>query len=101
MRSRPIIMVMIRSSAALLLTVLVGGASLLFAQTSERGSPLPIQRILLPPETAAKELEKVQQGALVSLPLADFDARLKKLAKIQQDASKKPRLTRAHYRAEL
>lgn len=88
-----------RRTLALLIAGMCG-ASVLLAQTGG-DAPVPIQRIVLPPERVAKELERVQQGGLLLLPLAELDARLERVRRTMRARAEKPRLTRAHYSAEL
>lgn len=85
---------------ALVLSVTWAGSALL-AQPAGPSAALPIQWRIIPPERAAMELEKVQQGVLILTPLADFEARLKRTRQAAQRTEKSPRLTRAHYQAEL
>jgi len=65
----------------------------------EEGLPA-FRRQLLPPERLPQELKRVQNGVLVRLPLAEFDARVERAAKA---AARKvaPRLLEAHYHAVL
>jgi hypothetical protein len=84
-----------------LLLAIAGGCSLLFAQTGGGDSPLSIQRIVIPAERLAKELEKVQQGALLLMPRPEFEARVERARLALQAREQKPHLTRAHYNAEL
>ncbi len=62
---------------------------------------LPIQRILIKPERAAKEMDKVQAGGLVLWPLEQFETRLDRARKLLQARELVPALTRASYSAEL
>ncbi len=75
--------------------------SALLAQPGSVDAPLLIQRIVIPPERVAKELDRVQQGALILMPLAEFDVRWERVQKTLNARAEKPRLLRAHYRAEL
>ena len=63
-----------RRFLALALVAICGSA--LLAQPGTNELPFTIQRIVIPPQRVAKELEKVQQGTLQSMPLQEFDARL-------------------------
>src|SRR5262249_40132292 len=63
--------------------------------------PMPLRRILLPPNRVAAELERVGQGVLVQLSRADFEARVKKAAAAGQALKNPPRLIEANYRARL
>jgi len=92
--------VIIRGFVALLIGV-CGYAAPVLAQPMGPELPLAIQRIVLPPERAAKELEKVGQGAFLLMPLADFEARLERLRKLLPAREETPRLTEANYTGEL
>ncbi len=83
------------------LTALTVGCSFVLAQTGGTDSPLPIQRILITPERAAKELEKVQSGSLIRLPRQEFEDRVARVLQTQKTRQQKPHLTRAHYSAEF
>jgi hypothetical protein len=78
----------------------LAGGTFLWAQVGGDG-PLSIQRVVLRPDRVAKELEKVQQGTLVLVPLKDFDDRVERIRKAQLGRDQKPHLTRAVYAAEL
>ena len=88
-----------RRFLGLVLVAICGSA--LLAQTGTDDLPFTIQRIVVPPQRVAKELEKVQQGTLQSMPLQEFDARLERIRKALQARDQKPRLLRSHYSAEL
>jgi hypothetical protein len=81
--------------------VFPGAVAVLPAQDVGNESALAIHRIILQPHWVAKEMEKVHQGTLLYVPLAEFDARMERVRKMLQAREQKPRLTRAHYRAEL
>jgi hypothetical protein len=85
---------------ATLFALAVAG-SLLFAQSSVEDGPQSIRRLVIPPQRIARELEKVKQGTLVMMPLADFDARVEQADKSLKSRGEKPHLTRTHYSAEL
>jgi hypothetical protein len=64
--------------------------------------PVPIRRVLLTPERIPAEMEHVRQGALVQMPLADFDDLLRRAGRVAAGLKNPPRLIEAHYgRAEL
>jgi hypothetical protein len=84
-----------------LLTSVAGGYTHLFAQTGDGNTPVPIQRIVIPSERVAKELEKAQQGTLLLMPQPDFEARLERVRQAVQTREQKPHLTQARYSAEL
>ena len=83
---------------------LIGAAlsvSVLFAQSGDVEGPLPIRWTAVKPEDIAKKLADVQKGALIQVPQKEFEARLERIRKLAQTRAEKPRLTRAHYSAEL
>lgn len=84
----------------LAMLAIIGGGALLSAQT-DNDLPLSIQRIVLPPERAAKELEKVPRGGLLRLPLDEFEARLVRIRADQRGRDERPRLASAHYAGEI
>ncbi|VTS06599.1 hypothetical protein [Tuwongella immobilis] len=63
--------------------------------------PIPLQRLLLAPEQLVPELDRVRRGILVQMPLADWEKRLRDLARKQVEAASPPRLIEAKYRAKL
>jgi hypothetical protein len=63
--------------------------------------PLPLQRIIVPADRIAAELERVRQGVLVQQPRAEFEALVKQAADALKRGKNPPRLTQAHYRARL
>ena len=79
----------------------ISGASILFAQPGNDEPPLPIQRIFLEPERAAKELKKIPHGTVLTFPRQEFEDRLERVRRIVQARAQKPRLKKAHYQAEL
>lgn len=83
------------------LVLIALGESMSLAQPAPYDLPFTVQRIVVPPQRVAKELEKVQQGTLQSMPLHEFDARLERVRQSLQIRDQKPRLLRAHYTAEL
>lgn len=92
----------IRRGLLVAVMLLMGcGGSLLLGQPGGTEAGLSIVRIYVPPERAAKELEKVQQGALVLVPLPEFESRVERARKALQAREQQPRLARAQYSAEL
>ena len=89
-----------RLLAAGLAFVVLCGSAAIWAQPGVDG-PIAIQRIVLPPDRLAKELEKVPKGGMLLFPLAEFDARLERIRKTTTEQDEKPRLTSGHYSAEL
>lgn len=75
--------------------------SVVFAQGGGSDGPVAIQRIFIKPERAAKELDKVQQGALILMPRQEFEDRLDKYQKAIQTREARTQLTQAHYSAEF
>src|ERR1035438_2028856 len=65
-----------RLGATLALLLVLG--SLLFAQPGSDDGILSIQRLIISPARVAKELEKVQQGTLILVPLQEFDTRVER-----------------------
>lgn len=82
------------------LSVLVVLAQVEGRPPEERADPVPLRRILVPPQRLAQELQRARQGVLVPLPRADFEARV---ARAAAGASSRatPRLLEARYRAVL
>jgi hypothetical protein len=62
--------------------------------------PLPLRRVQLPPDRLARELQRAQQGTMVLMPRADFEARVQEAARAQARGLA-PRLTEARYHAIL
>ncbi len=83
------------------LLALTCGGSVLLGQPGSDESALSILRVYVPADRVAKELDKVQQGALVLLPLSEFETRVEQARKKVQARTQNPRLVRAHYSAEL
>lgn len=88
-----------RFGAGLMALMLVAAA--LSAQNADDDDALSIQRVILPPARLAKELDKVRQGALVLVPLEEFEAGVERGRKAMKGRARKPRLSRTHYSAEL
>jgi hypothetical protein len=83
---------------AVLLVVAVGAAG---GQAPRDEDPLPLLRIALTPEQLVQELDRLKQGALVKLPRADFEQRVRKAAAASVPARTTARVVRANYFAEL
>src|SRR5262245_25730512 len=87
-----------------LIVVLIGicfGSTWLLAQSGPRDETLSVRRIIVDPKLVGRELEKVQQGTLMLVPLKDLETRLERARKQMEARKLKPRLVRALYRAEL
>jgi hypothetical protein len=63
--------------------------------------PLPLRRVLLPPERVPEEMKRLGQGLLKQLPRDDFEDLVQRAARAGEAAKKLPRLVEAHYRARL
>jgi hypothetical protein len=63
--------------------------------------PLPIQRILMPPERVPAELDRVRSGVLRQLSREAFEARVQRAARAGDALKNAPRLVEARYRAAL
>ncbi|MBV9122178.1 MAG: hypothetical protein JO112_02300, partial [Planctomycetes bacterium] len=63
--------------------------------------PLPLRRVLLPAERLPAELARVQQGVLVKLPRAEFEARVRQAARAGEALKSPPRLVESRYSAAL
>jgi hypothetical protein len=63
--------------------------------------PVPLRRVLIPPERVPAELERVRQGILVQLPRKEFEARVRSAAQAGALRKQPPRLIQARYRATL
>jgi hypothetical protein len=83
---------------AVLLAIAVGSAG---GQAPRDEDPLPLLRIALTPEQLVQELERFKQGALVKLPRAEFEQRVRKAAATSAPAKTAARVVRANYFAEL
>src|SRR5947209_10245719 len=62
--------------------------------------PLPLRRVVLPPERVVAELERAGRGALVPLPRDRFEELVRRAA-AGVARQPPPRLVEAHYRATL
>src|SRR5262249_22734469 len=63
--------------------------------------PLPLRRVLVPPERVPQEMERVRQGVLVQLSQEEFEARLARAGRAVDAGRNPPRLVEARYRAAL
>jgi hypothetical protein len=63
--------------------------------------PLPLRRVLLPPERVPEEMKRLGQGLLKQLPRDDFEDLVQRAARAAEAAKKQPRLVESHYRARL
>src|SRR5262245_36565276 len=63
--------------------------------------PIPIQRIVLPPERVPAEMDRVKRNALVRIPREEFEALVRAAAGAAEAARHPPKLVRATYSATL
>ncbi len=63
--------------------------------------PVPIQRIELPPDRVAHEMERLRQRVLTRMTLEQFEALVKQAAQAKEDGKRPPELLESHYRASL
>ena len=63
--------------------------------------PRPIQRVELPPERVAEEMERVGRGVMTQLPREQFEDLVKQAAAAAAATKDPPRLLEARYRATL
>src|SRR5690606_3395640 len=61
----------------------------------------PILRVLLPPDRLVEELRRAGEGALVRLPRAAFEEKVRRAARVAAAERNAPRLVEARYRARL
>lgn len=81
---------------------LVAGAGLQAGGPEPRDEdPLPLVRIAVSPEQLAQELARLKQGALIRLPRAEFEARVRQASQALLAPKAVARVVRAHYLAEL
>jgi hypothetical protein len=66
----------------------------------EDDDPLPLHRVLIPPELVAAELKKAR-GVLRHLPYAEFQAKVRAAALAARALRRPPCLVESHYRASL
>jgi len=67
--------------------------------TPKLPDPLPLRRILLPPDQVSAELERARQGIWVQLSREEFEARIQRAAQALDSVKNPPRLAEARYRA--
>src|SRR5262249_25504766 len=63
--------------------------------------PIPLRRVLLPPERLPQEMDRVRQGVLMQMSQEEFEARVARTARVVEAAKTPPRLVEARYRAAL
>src|SRR5579872_3974229 len=64
--------------------------------------PFPIRRIVLSPERAAQEIERLGPGVLVQMPLGEFNDLVRRAARAKAaQQAPPPRLVAASYSARL
>ena len=86
--------------AALLLTAALPLGFAVFAQEPS-SDPLPVTTVLISSDQVPAKLERVKEGALIQMPLAEFTKLKSDAAKNAVDARNTPRLIEARYRATL
>ncbi len=90
----------IHSRLAMLLTVALPLGFAAFAEEPS-SDPLPLTTVLISPEQIPTKLERVKEGVLVQMPLAQFQKLRSDAAKNAVNARNMPRLIEARYRATL
>ena len=63
--------------------------------------PLPLRRIVVPPDRVAGELERARQGTLIRLSRGEFEERVRQAAQARLFLQNPPRLVEAYYRGKL
>src|SRR5262245_27985027 len=63
--------------------------------------PLPLRRVVIPPERLPRELERARRGILVQMPREEFEERVQRAAQAGDALKEPPRLVEARYRASL
>jgi hypothetical protein len=81
--------------------LVLGTAYSALSTPDELPDPLPLRRVLLPPERVPEEMKRLGQGLLRQLPRDDFEDLVRRAARGSEAARKVPRLVAAHYRARL
>src|SRR5262245_48950285 len=86
--------------AELLLSLLFVWPTTVFGQ-KQLEDPVPIQRIELPAERIAAEMENVRRNVLKQMPRSEFEVLVQRAAQARQAEREPPRLLEARYRAVL
>jgi hypothetical protein len=81
--------------------LILGTGYSVLSSPDELPDPLPLRRLLLPPERVPEEMKRLGQGLLRQLPRDDFEDLVRHAARAGEAARKVPRLVVAHYRARL
>src|SRR6266508_3931801 len=63
-----------------------------------RPDPLPLRRLLLPPERVPAEMERAGQKRLIQMPREEFEALVQRAAQAAEDGARQPRLVETCYR---
>lgn len=69
------------------------------ASAPPNADPIPIRRILLPPDRLAKEMERVGLNKLIQIPRSDFEDLVQQASQAAESAGRPPRLLESRYRA--
>jgi hypothetical protein len=67
--------------------------------SAQEPDPTPIQRIELPPERVAAEMERVRRNVLMQMPRSEFEQLVQQAARAEAAGRTPPRLIDAKYRA--
>src|SRR5262249_6902070 len=94
-RHRRLVLLALLSAAALPTAAALVAAD--GASSDDKPDPVPIRRVLLPPERLAAEMERAQQGLLVQLSRPDYEARVRSPAPPDLTRQAPPRLIEARY----
>jgi hypothetical protein len=81
--------------------LLLGTGYAVLGTTESLPDPVPLRRLLLPPERVPEEMKRLGQGTLKQLPRDEFEDLVRQAARAAEAARKGPRLVEAHYRARL
>src|SRR5690242_17951785 len=81
--------------------LLLGTGYAVLSTPDDLPDPLPLRRLLLPPERVPDEMKRLGQGLLRQLPRDDFEDLVRRAARGGEAARKVPRLIGTHYRARL
>jgi hypothetical protein len=81
--------------------LLLGTGYAVLGTTESLPDPVPLRRLLLPPERVPEEMKRLGQGTLKQLPRDEFEGLVRRAARAGEAARKGPRLVEARYRARL
>src|SRR3989442_9109439 len=74
---------------------------LLFISAEPLPEAIPIERVQLPPERLAAEMDRVRRNILVRMPRDQFEELVKQASRAEAAGKNSPRLQEARYRATL